>query len=49
MPSASNYRTVAVGNIAKTIARSQDRKNAIKDLNKEVQSALLPDIQSTVK
>lgn len=45
----ANYRTVAVSNISKTLARSQDRKNAIKDLNKEVQSALLPDIQSAVR
>ena len=43
----SNYRTVAA--VSKTLARSQDRKNAIKDLNKEVQSALLPDIQNAVK
>lgn len=46
--SNSHYRSVSGSNRHKTYVRSRDRKKALRDFNKEVQSAMLPDIGSAL-
>ena len=43
-----NYRSVSGSNKHKHYARSKDKKKAIREFNKEVQSAVLPDIGSAL-
>jgi hypothetical protein len=43
---SSNYRSVSGGHKHKNLVRSKDRKRAIREFNKEVQSAVLPEINS---
>lgn len=43
-----NYRSVSGGNKHKHYVRSKDKKRAIREFNKEVQSAVLPDIGSAL-
>lgn len=43
-----NYRSLSGSNKHKHYARSKDKKKAIREFNKEVQSAVLPDIGSAL-
>ena len=46
--SNSHYRSVSGSNKHKHQVRSKDRKRALREFNKEVQSAVLPDIGSAL-
>lgn len=45
---SNNYRSVSGGHKHKNLIRSKDRKKAIREFNKEVQSAVLPEIASAL-
>lgn len=46
--SNSNYRSISGTQKHKHYSRSKDRKRALREFNKEVQSAVLPDIGSGI-